>query len=400
MAVVGVIVDNQFDADVRVRKEVGILTRHGHEVHVLCYGEQNSDTIDGAFIHRINLQKGIINLLFFFLNRVPLFELLWGIAIARLIRAKKVDVLHVHDLYMSRAGYWGMVWSRKKIPIILDLHENYPAAVQTYNWTKGTLRQLLSYPKAWEKKEGAYLRYASHLIVLSSYFKRSLLSRFPFLTPGRIRILPNVIDFHFFEQLPVEQTERDPEEVVLFYFGAIAERRGIFETIEVFRRLLQERPHVCLLLIGPVDRADKSRFFDLIHSDTLSSAIRYIPWIDLAELPSYLNRIDICLSPLHKNPQHESGVANKIFQYMFGKRPIVVSNCIPQQELINQGACGLVYDSLESYLSCLKTLVDDPQKRKRMGENGYHYLYKNYNNGHVEETLLGLYQELEGGGKA
>ena len=34
-----------------------------------------------------------------------------------------------------------------------------------------------------------------------------------------------------------------------------------------------------------------------------------------------------------KNEQHESGVANKIFQYMWAGKPLIVSNCLPQQRM-------------------------------------------------------------------
>ena len=74
------------------------------------------------------------------------------------------------------------------------------------------------------------------------------------------------------------------------------------------------------LVIGPVDKKDRERFFSKVNSELLAGRIYYIPWIDLSELNSYLDISDICIAPFHKNPQHESGVANKIFDYMLGKK--------------------------------------------------------------------------------
>lgn len=52
----------------------------------------------------------------------------------------------------------------------------------------------------------------------------------------------------------------------LTYFGVVAERRGIFDTLEVFRKALSRGAHVKLLIIGPIDRSDKKRFLAAIHS--------------------------------------------------------------------------------------------------------------------------------------
>ena len=84
--------------------------------------------------------------------------------------------------------------------------------------------------------------------------------------------------------------------------------------------------------------------------------INHIPWIDLSELPSYLNSIDICVCPLIKNAQHESGIANKIFQYLFGAKAIIASDCLPQQQLIESFNCGLVYANEYEFLACIEQL--------------------------------------------
>ena len=63
--------------------------------------------------------------------------------------------------------------------MILDLHENYPFVVTTYNWTRGFLRSLLSQPEKWILKEKEYLSYANIIIVLSSDYKNTLTKRYP-----------------------------------------------------------------------------------------------------------------------------------------------------------------------------------------------------------------------------
>jgi glycosyltransferase involved in cell wall biosynthesis len=121
--------------------------------------------------------------------------------------------------------------------------------------------------------------------------------------------------------------------------------------------------------------------------------LHYIPWIESQEFPAYLGICDICLAPFHKNPQHESGVANKIFDYMLGGKPIIASNCKPQQNLIEKHECGLIFENLTEFHDAIIRLINDRQLREKMGENGRKAIMKDYHTGIVKENLISLYNK-------
>ncbi len=347
---IGVVVDNDLNNDKRVLREIDILRETGYEVFVLCFGFTSKVYIrvEGVSITRIRISRKLKNILFFFLNFIPVYEYIWASSIKKFIKANNLQVLHVHDLYMAKAGRMGIKKSGKVIPMILDLHENYPYAVTTYNWTKGRLRSLFSQPLKWQKKEKEYLGYADRIIVLSEDFRDTLTERYPELPKALFTALPNVPDLAQAELnrpvTPAVSFERKGP--VLFYFGVVAERRGIFDVLSVFEQLSAENHPSVLLIIGPVDKKDSRRFFKIINSEQLHDRVNYIPWIDGSELPAYLEITDICLAPFQKNPQHESGVANKIYDYMLGKKPVIASDCKPQKRLIEKYHCGIIYSSL------------------------------------------------------
>ncbi len=66
----GIIVDNEFNSDVRVRREVDILKRYGLKISILCFAfDKNSyPEVDGAKICRIELKKKQKIFCFFFLT--------------------------------------------------------------------------------------------------------------------------------------------------------------------------------------------------------------------------------------------------------------------------------------------------------------------------------------------
>jgi glycosyltransferase involved in cell wall biosynthesis len=392
---IGIVVDNELNNDIRVLREIRLLKEQGFEIFVLCFGFVTTykDPVEQIHITRINIPKKVKDILFFMFNTIPLYEWFWAAKIKKFIIQNDVEYLHVHDLYMSRAAYKGIRKTNLKIPLILDLHENYPYTVRTYNWTKGFLRRLVSRPDEWEKKEKKYIEYADRIIVLSSEYKDLLLRRYPDLPEHVFTVLPNVPDLSQLplqKIIPVESPFKQDFPVILYY-GVIAERRGVFDSIEVFMNLVKENYKINFLFIGPVDKKDKTHFLKLINQELLAGKIYYIPWIVSNELPSYLHITDICIAPFHKNPQHESGVANKIYEYMLGGKPLIVSDCMPQQNLVEKNNCGLVFRNMTEFRDAVIKLINDRELRSALGKNGMDAILREHNMAKVKENLISLY---------
>jgi len=395
---VGIVVDNDLNDDKRVLREIKILKETGYEIFVLCYGFENKSysVIDGINITRIRLSKRMKNILFFFINIIPAYEWLWSIKINKFISINNINILHVHDLYMSESGWSGIRKSGTGIPMILDLHENYSFAITTYNWTRGYLRNLISRPQKWKKKEKKLLDYPKKIIVLSEEFRDHLIDEYRSLKPDRFCVLPNVPDLRQMETYEVHRGNIDfvKKAPVILYFGVVAERRGIFDAIDSFREVITKGYDADLLIIGPIDKKDRKRFYDSISNPDIKQRITYIKWIDISELPAWLRLSDICLAPFIKNPQHESGVANKIFDYMSGKRPVIASDCLPQQKLIEKYKCGVIYRTREEFTNSIIKLLTDREQGKIMGENGYKAVLTEFNMDNKKSNLVNAYKSL------
>lgn len=383
----GVIVDNEFDTDIRVNKSVKIAQSCGLDIAILCYDYGKKEHFPHLFfVERIRINPSLKNVLFALFNRLPIYEYLWEYRIRKFILNNEIDVLHVHDLHLSKAAHKAVKKSGKDIQILLDLHENFPHAINSYNWTKNRFKSFIAKPNSWFQKESEYLSYADKLIVLSTHFKKTLIKKFPFLVADNIVTHPNIIDISLFDSF--EKKALEGKRYSLFYFGGVAERRGIFSVFQAMKSLLAKGHQPTLLIVGPVDKADLFKFNEWLKE--LSTHVHHIPWIPLSDLLTYMNNCDICLAPFIKNPQHDSGVANKIFQYMYGKKPIIASNCTPQQVLIEEANCGIVYHNQVELEDSIVKLINSKEK-DILGENGYRALLKK-----VEEDtkLQSLYSSL------
>ncbi len=395
---IGIVVDNDLNDDKRVLREIEILRRVGYNICVLCFGFDKKiyNSPAGIGITRIRISRSMKNTLFFFTNFIALYEWFWAWHIKKFILENNIDVIHAHDLYMSECTHIGILRSGRKVKMILDLHENFSFAVTTYNWTKGFLRSFIARPGEWKRREKNYLSYPDKIVVLSEEFRDELVSGYPLLRKENFCVLPNVPDVAQMNAFSI--TNHDipfkKSSPLLFYFGIVAERRGIFDALSAFGKVANNGYDIDFMIIGPADKKDYKRFNSIISSDLLRDNVIYIPWIDLSELPSYLDNCDICIAPFIKNPQHESGVANKIYDYMLGRKPLIVSDCGPQRKLIEKYNCGIVYRNENELIEAIIKLLGNSELRKSMGENGYNAIIKYHNMDLVKENLLMMYRDV------
>lgn len=395
---IGIIVDNDFDRDIRVTREARLLAKQGYNIFVLCFGFFKTNYTGKGNVHiiRINIPVKLKNILFLLYNTLPFYKWLWQYHIKKLLRKRQIDFIHVHDLHMILPAYRAIRKSGKPARLIADLHENFPAAIMEYKWANGSFSSLIVKPGLWKKNERKILEKADHIIVISSKYKNQLQSIYK-LPEQKISVYPNTIDIDHFDSYKTDYgiiKDFYKTKPVVFYFGVIAERRGIFDLIESTRRIITRGDDFSLLLIGPVDKADRDKFFAEISDPPLAKNIIYIPWISIRLLPTYLGLSDICVAPLKVNEQHNSGVANKIFQYMYGGKPIIASACKPMEELILEHDCGLIYNNNDELAGHISALLHNPEKAGRLGQNGRNALFKFYNNELIDKKLIKVYENL------
>ena len=396
---IGMVVDNEFYGDPRVYNEAKILVQAGYCVKILClnFGKYpDHETYEGIELVRVPMAKKTKKRLAALMLTLPFYRWFWRKAISKFIDSEGIDVIHAHDLYMTRSAKEGI--GNRSVPLVIDLHEHYPAAIMNYNWAIRFPARLIVRPWRWKRHEGSYLQMADKIILLSEEFKKNVLSRFPMLNEKNLVIYPNVPDLDELLTYPVDLNIIDKKgRYIVFYFGAVAERRGIFTSFEALKILIKKYPSITMLFIGPVDNADKARFDQYMNDPALSENVIHYPWKDISLLPSYITISDVCTSPATKNPQHESGIGNKIFQYMLFERPVIVSDCRPMQELVEREECGLVFENenVDDLASKIEILFNNPALSKEMGAKGRQAALAKYNVGVFRQNLEGLYAQFK-----
>ena len=382
--------------DTRVENEAAILGKAGFDVVLLALdfsgGSGRYEKRAGYQVYWLPFKKWIVNKLRPFSGTIfDVYSLIWWVLIRKYVKEAKIDILHLHDLYM------GLPVLGKKITFTVDLHENYPATVVSYNWSRKFPLNLILKKSIWKRQERRVLQAARGIIALSQDYADLLADEYKELgLEEKFCIYPNVPDLKYLEHLSSDkEIFRSEGRFTLFYYGVVAERRGIFECFEALKVLRSEIRSIHLLIVGPLDHADRTKFEEGLKE--YKELITYLPWVDFSDFASLVKEVDVCLSPIKKNAQHESGVANKVYQYMYFEKPLIVSNCLPQARVVNESGCGYVYKSgdIGSLEYTIKVCYELQGKLSDMGRRGKAAVIEKYNTEKAGKDLISYYQKLK-----
>lgn len=124
---IGMVLPTQYPPDIRVEKEAHALSAE-HEVHLLCprRGSQIPREQCGPVqVRRIfsDTQRQFANLQL--MTTCTSYQ--WLHEIRQFVREHRIDALHVHDLPL--VGPAITIAREHNIPVVADLHENYPQMI-------------------------------------------------------------------------------------------------------------------------------------------------------------------------------------------------------------------------------------------------------------------------------
>jgi glycosyltransferase involved in cell wall biosynthesis len=170
---------------------------------------------------------------------------------------------------------------------------------------------------------------------------------------GRVAILPTVV-----EAARYARSERSPSSTVrIGWIGTPLNRHHVEFLHPALTALAQERPYE-LVLVGLNQPLDGNL-----------PNVRYRKW-KLAEELDYFSEFDIGIMPLLDSPFARGKCAFKLVQYMAAGIPVVASPVGANSEVVQPDRNGFLADTQDEWLIALRTLIDDPALRHRMGAAG------------------------------
>ena len=393
---IGMILDKTFPPDPRVGNEAISLIENGHEVFLFClkYDVHEKDEV----INGIQVKRFLSNKLEYKLSALaytfPFYTNGMKRKIDSFISVNDIEALHIHDIRIAEAVFKAN--KKIKLPIVLDLHDNMPEIMKLYpHLQKFPGKQLIS-PKKWKQKEEEFIRKADKIITVSQEFIDEVVERTKVST-DKIVLVPNTVHQSFYKDAIIEESivKKYKDNFVMLYLGDTGLRRGLQTAIESVSILQQKIQNIKLVIVGKntTDSILKAQ----VKEQELEKLVDFEGWKDVALFPSYIVASSVCISPLHRNIQHDAAYANKLFQYMSFAKPVLVSDAIAQKNLIERTHTGLVHQerNTEDFVDKIMKLYEDEPLQKELGDNGIRFIEEEFCWEKTSKKLIQLYDQLK-----
>ncbi|SDS21364.1 Glycosyltransferase involved in cell wall bisynthesis [Polaribacter sp. KT25b] len=392
---IGMILDASFPPDPRVENEAVSLVNAGHQVFLFCLkyaDEKSSEIINGIEVRRYKSNK-LEYKLSALAYTVPFYTFLMQSKIYQFIKDTKIEALHIHDIKIAQAVFNAN--KKYNLPIVLDLHDNMPEVMKLYPHLQIFPGKYIISPKKWKQKEEEFILKADKVISVSPEFLETLKTRIP-SAKNKLVLVPNTIRKSFFEDYTIDTSiiERYKNKFVILYLGDTHIRRGLQTAISSVEKLKDIIPNLKLVIVGKntTDIILKQQVQDL----KIQEFVDFEGWQNVSLFQSYIFSSDVCISPLHRNLQHDVAYANKIFQYMSLAKSLLVSDAIAQKKLVERTNSGLIHQekNVEDFTDKVLKLYADEKLRNELGENGKNFVRNEFSWEQTSKKLLHLYDNL------
>ena len=303
--------------------------------------------------------------------------------LGQLLRKNECDVI-VCD-FLTAAGV--VPWDDPR-PKVLFTH-NVEAAIwkRHFEVAANPLWKAVS-ALEWKKMDAAerrYLRLADHVLTVSESDADTFAS---FLPRNRLTVIPTGVDLQYFRPSPDEE---DPDLIV--FTGSMdwmPNEDGIFFFAEsIFPLIRQRRSSTKLVVVG---RNPSHRLQEMVRRH---SGIELTGWVE--DVRPYPRRGSVCIVPLRVG----GGTRLKIFEAMAMAKAVVSTTVGAEGLPVRHGETILLGDTPEAFAGHVLDLLDNPQRRRSLGQAAHDLVSRSYGWSKIAEgfgqTLRRVIQEHAGG---
>lgn len=306
----------------------------------------------------------------------------------------KADVYHCHEIWSLYTGIQIKKRLEKegnKPKLIYDVHEYSPAVGSSSNVVNRLYSKVLSKITINFEKEG--LKYVDYVITANQITRGYSLTVNRFI---QTEVIYNCPVLSIFKETRSKDIHK--ERITICHDGSLGFNRGLKQMIEVIR-VLKERygNNVELLIIGDVFGEERKYLKEKLKEYGLHDAVRCTGWLPYEKVGEAISHADIgiiFMEPTENNML--AGPPNKLFNYMRYGLPMVSVDLPETSRIIKETRCGIVVKdrSVDSLAGALSVLIEDEDKKHKLGENAKKAVYNIYSWEQMEKKLLRVYEEI------
>lgn len=374
--------------DTRVWQEATTLAANGYIVSVICpKGKgytQEKEFLKGVHIFRHNLPKegnGAIG-----------YAREYGAALKEELRlAKRIykeigfDVIHgcnpPDNIYMV-ASYF----KEYGVKYVFDHHDICP---ELFEAKFGSTSGLLYKSQIWLERQT--YKHCDFAFVTNESYKRIAIERGK-MDPDKVIVLrsgPKLERMRVME--PVESIKRGFKYMV-GYLGVIGQQEGIEYLIEAARYIKERDNNIFWGIVGGGPHLETLK--KQAHDMGLDDCVEFTGRVPDQQMLEYLNTADVCVNSDKYNSMNDKSTMNKILEYMALAKPIVQFDLTEGRYSAQEASLYAKNNDAVDMADKITELLNDPERRKRMGEYGRDRVVNELSWEHTSKALLDGYEKL------
>ena len=370
-------------------QEAGALRDAGYTVSIICPTgrgcEKKFEAIDGIHLWRYDLPTegaGAIGYLVEYAS-----ALFWTFVLSlRVGFTRGFDVIHAcnpPDLFFLIGGFYKLFGKK----FLFDHHDASPELYVAKFGRKDFLYRVMVALERWT------FRTADVSIATNHSYRRIAIERGG-MPPQSVFVVRSGPSLERMKVQPPVASLRRGKKHLVGYVGVMGRQEGIDYLLRAARHLVVDlqRKDIHFGLVGGGTSLEEMKA--LAAELGVADYVTFTGRVPDAELLAMLNTADVCVNPDVASEMNDISTMNKIMEYMALGKPIVQFDLAEGRHSAQAASLYAQKNNPVDFAAKIVELLDDPERRKAMGELGRRRVMDELEWRHEVPKLLAAYDAL------
>jgi len=376
--------------DRRVWQEATTLHAHGYEVSIICPTgigcEKAYEFLDGIHIHRYDLPREADGVKAYVVEYSAAiyhsFRLAWQIH-----RTRGFDVVQAcnpPDLLFLVGAFFKITFGKR---FVFDHHDINPELYEAKFGKRDFFYRLMV------MFERLTFKAADISIATNESYRKIAIERGG-MNPQNVHVVRSGPKLDRLRILPPRPELRKGRSFLVGYLGVMGKQEGIHYLLEAAAHIVltKGRRDVHFGLVGGGTSLEEMK--SLAHALGIADYVTFTGRVPDQELLEMLNTADVCVNPDVANEMNDKSTMNKIMEYMALGKPIVQFDLTEGRFSAADASLYAKRNDPVDMAEKILALLDNPEKRQRMGEFGRNRVRNELEWSYEAPKLLRAYEGL------
>ena len=296
------------------------------------------------------------------------------------------DVIHAcnpPDLFFLVGGFWKLFGKK----FVFDHHDANPELYEAKFGRKGFFYGLMV------ALERLTFRTADISIATNESYRRIALERGG-MAPERVFVVRSGPSLERLQVMPPDETLKKGRKYLVGYVGVMGRQEGIDYLLRAAAHIVHDmgRRDVHFGLVGGGTSLEELR--RLAAELDVADYVTFTGRVPDPEMLAMLNTADVCVNPDVANEMNDISTMNKVMEYMALGKPIVQFDLAEGRFSAQDASLYARRNNALDLASKIIELLEDPEKRRVMGEFGRRRVREELEWRYEAPKLLAAYEAL------